>query len=75
MKLQLLLNSSPTRLHNRCKMTGRPRAYYRKFGYLVWFDKMALRLIPGLKSKLVTEGDVNATTDPIADFNKNKKCC
>ena len=50
--LQLLpRNSSPTRLHNRCKMTGRPRAYYRKFGVsrLVLLE-MALRgLIPGLK--------------------------
>lgn len=23
-------NSSPTRLHNRCQLTGRPHAYYRK---------------------------------------------
>ena len=23
-------NSSPTRLHNRCQLTGRPKAYYRK---------------------------------------------
>jgi len=23
-------NSSPTRLHNRCALTGRPKAYYRK---------------------------------------------
>ena len=23
-------NSSPSRLHNRCEVTGRPRAYYRK---------------------------------------------
>ena len=23
-------NSSPTRLHNRCLITGRPKAYYRK---------------------------------------------
>jgi small subunit ribosomal protein S14 len=23
-------NSSPSRLHNRCQVTGRPRAYYRK---------------------------------------------
>jgi small subunit ribosomal protein S14 len=27
---QLPRNSSPTRLHNRCELTGRPRAYYRK---------------------------------------------
>ena len=25
-------NSSYIRLHNRCKLTGRPRAYYRDFG-------------------------------------------
>ncbi|MFN3360117.1 MAG: 30S ribosomal protein S14 [Pseudanabaenaceae cyanobacterium] len=25
-------NSSPTRLRNRCRLTGRPRAYYRDFG-------------------------------------------
>jgi small subunit ribosomal protein S14 len=23
-------NSSPSRLHNRCQVTGRPKAYYRK---------------------------------------------
>ena len=31
MKLsQLPRNSSATRLHNRCQVTGRPKAYYRK---------------------------------------------
>ena len=25
-------NSSPVRLHNRCKLTGRPRGYIRQFG-------------------------------------------
>jgi small subunit ribosomal protein S14 len=25
-------NASPIRLHNRCKLTGRPRGYMRKFG-------------------------------------------
>lgn len=29
---KLPLNSSPTRLHNRCVVTGRPKAYMRKFG-------------------------------------------
>ncbi|NEP17791.1 MAG: 30S ribosomal protein S14 [Leptolyngbya sp. SIO4C1] len=29
---QLPRNSSPTRLHNRCWLTGRPHAYYRDFG-------------------------------------------
>jgi small subunit ribosomal protein S14 len=27
---QLPRNSSPTRLHNRCELTGRPKGYYRK---------------------------------------------
>jgi small subunit ribosomal protein S14 len=27
---QLPRNSSATRLHNRCQLTGRPHAYYRK---------------------------------------------
>jgi small subunit ribosomal protein S14 len=31
MKLaELPRNSSPSRLHNRCQLTGRPKAYYRK---------------------------------------------
>jgi small subunit ribosomal protein S14 len=25
-------DSNPTRLHNRCNITGRSRGYYRKFG-------------------------------------------
>lgn len=25
-------NASPTRLHNRCKLTGRPHGFMRKFG-------------------------------------------
>lgn len=29
---QLPRNSSPTRLRNRCWVTGRPRGYYRDFG-------------------------------------------
>ena len=32
-KIQALpRNASPTRLRNRCKITGRPRGVYRKFG-------------------------------------------
>ena len=44
-------NSSPTRLHNRCQISGRPRAYYRKFGVSrLVFREMALHgLIPGVK--------------------------
>ena len=32
-------NSSATRIRNRCTLTGRPRAYYRKFG----LSRIALR--------------------------------
>lgn len=32
-------NSSRTRIRNRCAVTGRPRAYYRKFG----LSRIALR--------------------------------
>lgn len=35
-------NSSKVRLHNRCKLTGRPKGYMRKFGVnRVLFRKMA----------------------------------
>ncbi|MDH5608926.1 MAG: 30S ribosomal protein S14 [Cyclobacteriaceae bacterium] len=43
-------NSSRVRLHNRCKLTGRPKGYMRKFGISrVTFREMALDgKIPGL---------------------------
>lgn len=35
-------NSSAVRLHNRCKLTGRPKGYMRKFGISrVTFREMA----------------------------------
>ena len=43
-------NSAPTRIRNRCEVTGRPRAYYRKLK----MSRLALRelanqgLIPGM---------------------------
>lgn len=44
-------NASPVRLHNRCKITGRPRGYMRQFGISrVLFREMALDgKIPGVK--------------------------
>ncbi|ESU22122.1 30S ribosomal protein S14 [Flavobacterium sp. SM15] len=44
-------NASPVRLHNRCKLTGRPRGYMRQFGISrVTFREMANSgLIPGVK--------------------------
>ncbi len=43
-------NASPVRLHNRCRLTGRPKGYMRKFGISrVAFRKMALEgKIPGV---------------------------
>jgi small subunit ribosomal protein S14 len=47
---ELPRNSAPNRVRNRCEMTGRPRAYYRKLK----MSRIALRqlgnggLIPGL---------------------------
>jgi len=47
---ELPRNSSATRVHNRCVITGRPKAYYRKLR----MSRIALRelgskgLIPGL---------------------------
>jgi small subunit ribosomal protein S14 len=47
---ELPRNSSKSRIRNRCEITGRPRAYYRKLG----MSRIALRelgnkgLIPGL---------------------------
>ncbi len=44
-------NASPVRLHNRCKLTGRPKGYMRQFGISrINFREMALAgLIPGVK--------------------------
>ena len=44
-------NSNPIRLHNRCKITGRPKGYIRLFGISrIQFREMASNgLIPGVK--------------------------
>ena len=44
-------NASPVRLHNRCKITGRPKGYMRQFGLSrIQFREMASKgLIPGVK--------------------------
>lgn len=43
-------NANPTRLHNRCNVTGRPRGYMRKFGLSrIAFRELALDgKIPGV---------------------------
>lgn len=44
-------NASPVRLHNRCKLTGRPKGYMRQFGVSrINFRELALNgLIPGIR--------------------------
>ena len=44
-------NANPIRLHNRCKVTGRPKGYIRQFGISrIQFREMASAgLIPGVK--------------------------
>jgi small subunit ribosomal protein S14 len=47
---KLPLNSSPTRLHNRDMVTGRPKGYIRKFGLSrITFREMAHKgVLPGV---------------------------
>ena len=44
-------NACPIRLHNRCKLTGRPKGYIRQFGISrIQFREVASAgLIPGVK--------------------------
>ena len=48
---KLTKNASPVRMHNRCKLTGRPKGYMRQFGISrVMFREMANKgLIPGVR--------------------------
>jgi small subunit ribosomal protein S14 len=43
-------NGNPTRVRNRCALTGRPRAYYRKFGLarVMLRDLANKGMIPGV---------------------------
>ncbi|MBT0955769.1 30S ribosomal protein S14 [Alphaproteobacteria bacterium KMM 3653] len=43
-------NSSETRLHNRCQITGRPKAYYRKLkmSRIALRDLASVGQIPGM---------------------------
>ena len=47
---ELPRNGNPTRIRNRCALTGRPRAYYRKFGLarVMLRDLANKGMIPGL---------------------------
>ena len=43
-------NSSPTRLKNRCAISGRPRAYMRRYGVsrIVFREEASIGNIPGV---------------------------
>jgi small subunit ribosomal protein S14 len=47
---ELPRNANPTRIRNRCELTGRPRAYYRKFrlARVMLRDLANKGLIPGV---------------------------
>ena len=50
--LQLLpKNSCPVRMHNRCKLSGRPKRYMRQFGIsrIAFRELASAGLIPGVK--------------------------
>jgi len=44
-------NASPVRLHNRCKITGRPKGYMRQFGIsrVLFRETANFGKIPGVK--------------------------
>ena len=43
-------NGSPTRLHNRCEVTGRPRSFYRKLkmSRIALRDLASIGQVPGM---------------------------
>ena len=47
---ELPRNSSATRIHNRCQLTGRPHAYYRKLklSRIMLRDLASMGQIPGM---------------------------
>ncbi len=47
---ELPRNSSATRLHNRCELTGRPKAYYRKLklSRIMLRDLSSFGQVPGM---------------------------
>jgi len=47
---ELPRNSSATRLHNRCQLTGRPHAYYRKLklSRIMLLELASFGQIPGM---------------------------
>ena len=66
---QMPRNSSPTRIRNRCEVTGRPRAFYRKLK----MSRIALRELGPRASSLASSSRAGeeasmAVNDPIGDL-------
>jgi small subunit ribosomal protein S14 len=47
---ELPRNSNPTRVRNRCELTGRPRAFYRRFklSRIALRDLASIGMVPGV---------------------------
>ena len=67
---ELPRNSSPTRIRNRCEITGRPRAYYRKLK----MSRIALRELgsqgpdPGPREVELVRRRDHGMNDPVGDM-------
>src|SRR3546814_20515895 len=63
-------NGNPTRIRNRCELTGRPRAYYRKFRLcrIQLRDLANKGLIPGVVKSSWYGTRKMALTDPLGDI-------
>ena len=61
---QIPRNANPIRLHNRCKITGRPKGYIRLFGLSrIQFREMASQgLIPGFPVIRRQAGNLSTST-------------
>ena len=69
-KLQALpKNANPIRLHNRCKLTGRPKGYIRQFGISrIQFREMASNGFLNIVRVVLINLIYFYMTDPIADY-------
>ena len=67
---ELPRNGNPTRIRNRCELTGRSRAYYRKFRLSrIMLRELANKgLIPGVDQVELVRVSEMAMTDPLGDM-------
>ena len=67
---QMPRNSSATRVHNRCQLTGRPHAFYRKLklSRIMLRDLASFGQIPGMVKSSWEGGRTRSMNDPIGDM-------